>query len=333
MSEIKSTGDIQAEVMNAASEYTEETQEIAFSEGEHAIWSDLNSGIRQPHLMEHISREYHRGWEKLQLDPQRIPGVADLNTQIHARTGWRVERTAIRYTQANAWYNKFAQRIFLITDYLRTREQMIFTPEPDMFHDIVGHLPYLTLDFYAALENKFAPAYLKATPAEQEVIKRLAWYSTEFGLVIEDNRLKIFGAGIISERSELANTIMEFFRLDREGVLDYRSGLYPQLEDHFNQHQKTINRISDAVNRLHEQGQMSSQAHGWNVMRSLYDEMGIEKRGYLGGDVIIAPFEIETISRIPKTVYAFNPLVFVFESFEALDTMLDGYLSPIASRA
>ena len=71
---------------------------------------------------------------------------------------------------------------------------MEFTPEPDMFHDIFGHLPYLTMEFYARIEDKFAPAYLKATPDEREVIKRLAWYSTEFGLVVEDNHFKVFGA-------------------------------------------------------------------------------------------------------------------------------------------
>ena len=111
--------------------------------------------------------------------------------QINPRTGWTIERTAVRYTNANDWYQKFARRTFLITDYLRSREQLSFTPEPDMFHDIFGHLPYLTLDFYAHLEDKFAPAYLKATAEEREVIKQLAWYSTEFGLVIEDKRIEV----------------------------------------------------------------------------------------------------------------------------------------------
>ena len=131
----------------------------------------------------------------LKLDPRRIPTVSYLNEQIQPRTGWRIERTVVRYTLADDWYQKFAQRIFLITDYLRTRDQMEFTPEPDMFHDIFGHLPYLTQNFYARIEDKFAPAYLKATETEREVIKRLAWYSTEFGLVMEDNRFKVFGAG------------------------------------------------------------------------------------------------------------------------------------------
>jgi phenylalanine-4-hydroxylase len=126
---------------------------------------DLFARIHQPYMLEHICREYVQGLEMLELDPQHIPTVKHLNEHITPRTGWRVERTAVRYTPADDWYAKFAQRIFLITDYLRTREQMEFTPEPDMFHDIFGHLPFLTQNFYACIEDKFAPGYLKATEA------------------------------------------------------------------------------------------------------------------------------------------------------------------------
>ncbi|MFN8387515.1 MAG: hypothetical protein U0X92_14010 [Anaerolineales bacterium] len=96
----------------------------------------------------------------------------------------------------------------VLADYLRTRDQMEFTPEPDMFHDIFGHLPFLTQEFYARIEDKFAPAYMKATQDEREVIKRLAWYSTEFGAVVQDNRFKVFGAGIISRGWGLTRTIV-----------------------------------------------------------------------------------------------------------------------------
>ena len=168
-----------------------------------------------------------RYWNSIQY---HIPTVAHLNDHITPRTGWHIERTVVRYTLADDWYKKFSQRIFLITDYLRSRDQMEFTPEPDMFHDIVGHLPYLTMEFYAHIEDKFAPAYMKATQEEREVIKRLAWYSTEFGLVIEDNRFKVFGAGIISGRAEFANTIMEFYRLSRDNVIDYTGNVFEQID-------------------------------------------------------------------------------------------------------
>jgi len=314
-------------------EYTLESQEISFTDEQNAIWADLFAGVHRPYFLEHLCEAYIQGLALLQLDPHHIPTVAFLNHQIEPRTGWRIERTVVRYTLADDWYKKFAQRIFLITDYLRSRREMEFTPEPDMFHDIFGHLPYLTQGFYARIEDKFAPAYLKATPDEKEVIKRLAWYTTEFGIIVENGRFKIFGAGTISGRSELANTIMEFYRLGRDNIIDYRGDIYAQLQEHFQTNKNDIRRIIAGVNDLHKQGQMSSQEHGWNVIQGLYQSLHISRRGYLGGEVILAPFDLEMIANLPKTVYAFNPIFFVCRSLEEMDSLLDSYLSPISRRS
>jgi phenylalanine-4-hydroxylase len=326
------TGDIAAQEIDPNKEYTAENQEIRFSSEHHAIWRDLYHGIHQPYLLEHLCREYLQGLALLELGPQGIPSVAHLNERITPRTGWRIERTVVRYTLADDWYKKFALRVFLITDYLRTRDQMEFTPEPDMFHDIFGHLPFLTQKFYADIEDKFAPAYMKATQEEREVIKRLAWYSTEFGLVTQENRFKVFGAGIISGRKELTRTIMEFYRLGRDNVIDYTQDVYKQLNHQFLANKNKLFRIIDGVNALHQKGQMSSADAGWNVVLSLYQNLGIEQEGIFGGEVIIVPFDIETIARIPKTVYAFNPMLFVCESLEQMDEVLESYLGPIAKR-
>lgn len=326
------TGDIAKESINPAFEYTSAAQEITFTAEEHLIWADLYAGIHQPHFLEHVCQEFRNGLELLKLDPLHIPSIGYLNQRITPRTGWRIERTAVRYTNANDWYTRFEKRVFLITDYLRSRDQMEFTPEPDMFHDIFGHLPYLTQNFYAHIEEKFAPAYLKATLEEKEVIKRLAWYSTEFGLVIQDGRLKVFGAGTISGREELANTIMEFNRLERDKVINNRGDLFGQLQDQFSAHSGQIARIIEGINALHQRGQMSSPQQGWNVVRDLYLSLNIPRLGYLGGEVILAPFDIETIAQIPKTVYALNPMFFVCESFAQMDILLDSYLKPIAMR-
>jgi len=326
------TGDIAEQHIDPTQEYSTRNQEIDFSQEQQAIWADLYNGIHQSYLHEHLCRQYKDGLQLLELDPLHIPTVSHLNDRITPRTGWRIERTVVRYTLADDWYKKFAQRIFLITDYLRSRDQMEFTPEPAMFHDIVGHLPYMTMEFYARIEDKFAPAYMKATQEEREVIKRLAWYSTEFGLVMEDNRIKIFGAGIISGRAELANTVMEFYRLSRDNVLNYTEDVFQQLTELFQAHKADVHRIIDGVNDLHQRGQMSSQDEGWNVVHSLYESLGILRDDYFGGEVILAPFDVETIARIPKTVYAFNPMFFVCESFEQMDALLDSYLKPIALR-
>lgn len=333
MSDMIYTGDIVSEVRNATREYTADSQEVAFTDEQHAIWAELYAGIHQPHFLEHVCQEYVEGLRLLDLDPIAIPTMQHLNAQITPRTGWHVERTTVRYTKADMWYQKFANRIFLITDYLRTRDQLEFTPEPDMFHDIFGHLPYLTLPFYAAIEDKFAPAYFNATTSERETIKSLAWYSTEFGLVMENNRVKIFGAGIISGQAEFANTVMELYRLIREGVVDHRGDVYAQLCQQFHQHSEQIRQIVLGIQRLHQQGEMSSAESGWNVIRKLYEQLGINRTGYLGGDVIIAPFDLDLITMTPKTVYAFNPIFYVAPSFAEMDALLDSYLKPIAARS
>jgi hypothetical protein len=77
---------------------------------------------------------------------------------------------------------------------------------------------------------------------------------------------------------------------------------------------------------------MASQDSGWNVVHSLYEKLGIPHEGFLGGEVIFAPFNVDTIAKIPKTVYAFNPMFFVCESFEQMDALLESYLGPIAVR-
>ena len=103
------TGDIAAQVIDPSREYTDDTQEIDFTDEQHAIWEDLFAGITQPHIMEHICQEYKDGFELLQLDPKRISTVSHLNGEITRRTGWRVERTVVRYTLADDWYQKFAR--------------------------------------------------------------------------------------------------------------------------------------------------------------------------------------------------------------------------------
>ena len=81
-------------------------------------------------------------------------------------------------------------------------------PEPDMFHDVYGHLPYFTLPEYAEIQQLFAPAFHKATSDDQrENIKRLAWFSTEFGLIREGGELKIFGTGLISSSAEMEHVL------------------------------------------------------------------------------------------------------------------------------
>ncbi len=174
---------------------------MEFTVDQKRAWGELYR--RQvPRVREHACRDYLRGFDLLELPVEEIPSIEFLNERITPATGWATVRTPIRYSDAADWYREFAKRHFLITDYMRGWHELDFTPEPDMFHDIFGHLPFMMLPEYARLEEMFAPAFLRADPEQREAVKRLAWYSTEFGLIREDGGIKLFGAGLISSGAE-----------------------------------------------------------------------------------------------------------------------------------
>jgi phenylalanine-4-hydroxylase len=207
-------------------------RDIEFSQELHDIWATLFA--RQlPVVQQHASRLYLEGFDILGMAAERIPSLPELNAQITPRTGWRIVRTVVRYSDAVPWYHHFAKRQFLITDYMRGRHELDFTPEPDMFHDIFGHLPFMVLPEYTALQELFAPAFLRANDQQRENIKRLAWFSTEFGLIREDGDLKIFGAGLISSHGEIhhimaGNTPVRPFTI--ENVIGYEKAIYTYNE-------------------------------------------------------------------------------------------------------
>ena len=182
--------------------------DVEFTEDQHKLWTTLYEKL-WPRVRENACKEFLEGAEILDLPRSRIPSVDELNAKITPRTGWAVERTTVRYTDAVAWYGKFARHIFLITDYMRSWEEIDWTPEPDMFHDVFGHLPFMVLPRYSDLEEMFAPAFLAADEEQRENIKRLAWFTTEFGLIRENGGLKLFGAGLISGASELDNVMTD----------------------------------------------------------------------------------------------------------------------------
>ena len=118
-----------------------------------------------------------------------------------------------------------------------------------MFHDIFGHLPFMMLPEYARLQEMFAPTYLRATTDEQkENIKRLAWFSTEFGLIREGGGVKIFGTGLMSggdEMTKAATGVTETREFTIENVLTRDKAV-----DHQNEVLFVFDSIPDLVDEL-----------------------------------------------------------------------------------
>ena len=201
---------------------------MEFSAEHHRIWETL-ANRQLPKVRQYACREYLQGFEVLALPLDRIPSLKYLNSRITPRTGWKTARTAVRYSDAVPWYQAFARREFLVTDYMRAWEELDFTPEPDMFHDIFGHLPFMVLPDYTGLQELFAPAFARASPEQREDIKRLAWFSTEFGLIREAGEIKIFGAGLISSSGEMENVLsgnVPLLPFTVENVLNHEKAIW-----------------------------------------------------------------------------------------------------------
>lgn len=210
--------------------------DVDFTEEQHEIWRILYARQAEQ-VNKYACREYLEGSQNLKLPIDRIPTVQWLNEHITPLTGWKTLRTKVRYSDANQWYSHFAKKEFLITDYVRNKEELDFTPEPDMFHDVYGHLPYFTLGKYVGIQELFAPAYFKSQTDEQrENIKRLAWFSTEFGLIHENGNLKVFGTGLISSKGEMehvlaGNTPLLPFKVDT--IINFEKAIWSYNEQLF----------------------------------------------------------------------------------------------------
>ena len=206
-------------------------EDIDFSPVQHKTWAELYR--RQlPKIRKHACSEYLEGFDLLQLPADEVPTLDFLNSRITPASGWTIVRTDTRYTDSDEWYRYFDRKEFLITNYIRSWEELDWTPEPDMFHDIFGHLPFFMLPDYAALQEMFAPTYLAATEDEEkENIKRLAWYSTEFGMKREDGVLKVFGTGLMSggdEFTKAAEGKMNYHDFTIENVVGHDKVMYEQ---------------------------------------------------------------------------------------------------------
>lgn len=182
-------------------------KDVTFNQEQHNIWSILFK--RQTMLLrEHGCRMFWDGFKEIQFPSDHIPSLDELNEKITRLTGWKTVRTTVRYSTADQWYPIFVQKKFPLTTYVRSMEELDFTPEPDVFHDTFGHLAFFTIPRYTKFAEIFAPAFLRAkTIEEKENVKRLAWFSYEFGVQIEDGKPKAFGAGLISSFAECKKVV------------------------------------------------------------------------------------------------------------------------------
>lgn len=151
---------------------------------------------------------FMEGVRLLGLETDRIPALRDLSRVLERTTGWRVARIPGLLHEKD-FFNLLARRTFPSTDYIRGREEIDYTPAPDLFHDIFGHMPMLTQPDFADFYQMFGQAALRAEGADRPRLERFHWFTVEFGMIRQDDGVRIFGAGILSSKNEVTHALSD----------------------------------------------------------------------------------------------------------------------------
>lgn len=195
-----------------------------YSALEHDNWRFL-FGRQMKLLPGRAGQAFLEGVEVLNMTPDRIPKLADLSEKMEAATGWRIARIPGLLHEKDFFY-LLSERIFPSTDYIRGVEELDYTPAPDCFHDMFGHMPMLTEPAFADFYQLFGKAALNARGADRPRLERLHWFGVEFGLIRQEEGTRLFGAGIMSSKNEVLSALSDKveripFDVDRVVEQDY----------------------------------------------------------------------------------------------------------------
>ncbi len=175
-----------------------------YTNNDHDIWSLLFQ--RQVAALEDkVCSAYFQSLDRLKevLNPQNIPDFNKLNDTLKKETGWAIQ-VVDGLIPVDAFFELLSQKKFPSSTWLRTKEQLDYLEEPDMFHDVFGHIPLLVNPDYSRFMQTFGEIGYAQRHSTDMVLRlqRLYWYSIEFGLIREANTRKIYGAGIVSSCKE-----------------------------------------------------------------------------------------------------------------------------------
>ncbi len=172
-----------------------------------AVWQLLFN--RQMELLKPIvSQEYLQAVDSVGFAADRIPYFEEIREKLAPLTGWCLQ-VVPAISPDKEFFQFLSQQKFTATCWLRTMEQLDYLEEPDMFHDVFGHVPLLSNQAYVDFFKGISNIALEHIDNEKVIVLlgAIYWFTIEFGLIREDNELKIYGAGIISSKNETTHCL------------------------------------------------------------------------------------------------------------------------------
>jgi phenylalanine-4-hydroxylase len=177
-----------------------------YSEVDHEVWQILYAK-RMRELESTASDVFLRGADLIGLSENYIPDLLEVNRRLEPRTGWNAVPVG-GFLPAKEFFASLSRRRFPTTVTIRSRDSIDYVPEPDIFHDVFGHVPLHSDPAFAGFLQRFGEAAsLASSPAEVEMMARFFWFTVEFGLVRERGATRIYGSGLISSAGDAANAL------------------------------------------------------------------------------------------------------------------------------
>ncbi len=178
-----------------------------YPQSDHEIWKYLFDR-QMKFLPGRACEEYLTGAEKLNFTPNKIPALKNLSHIFNETTGWKIARVPGLIHEQD-FFAMLKRKVFPSTDYIRGKDELDYTPAPDLFHDMFGHMPLLTDSNFASFYQKFGEAAFKAEGINRKYLETFHWFTVEFGLIKKPEGTRIYGAGIISSKGEVQHALSD----------------------------------------------------------------------------------------------------------------------------
>ena len=199
-----------------------------YGPAQHGVWKTLFEHQAQV-LPGRASSEFLDGLTKLKLVPDQIPHLERLSDELEKLTGWRVVSVP-SLVPDEIFFDHLANRRFPAGQFIRAASQLDYIEEPDIFHDVFGHVPMLAHPVFADYMQAYGKGGVRALTQFHALknLARLYWYTVEFGLIASPDGLRIYGSGIVSSRAESIYAVESpspnriGFDLERVMRTDYR---------------------------------------------------------------------------------------------------------------
>jgi len=192
--------------LTIAQPYLIEQDWAAYTPEQNAIWSELVAQ-RMPQLEQYASEVYLDGFHKIGLKQEALPNLREVSKRLQPLTGWQSTPVS-GFLPADAFFEMLAARMFPTTTWIRSRESMGYTPEPDIFHDVFGHVPMHAHPVFGNFLEHYGKVCAALTSQEDlERMGRLFWFTVEFGVIRERGEIKVYGSGLISSHGECTHVI------------------------------------------------------------------------------------------------------------------------------